>query len=122
MKEERLKLYQQYLEDLMKTFDRIEYMIIPRAQNQFTDALDTFAFRVEIPEEVWTWPLEIEQSYGMVHKEKAEASVLVIKEERIPWYYNIMKYLELRVYPDGADKRERRSIRMMVMQYILCGG
>ena len=122
MKEERLKLYQQYLEDLMKTFDRIEYMIIPRAQNQFTDALDTFAFRVEIPEEVWTWPLEIEQSYGMVHKEKAEASVLVIKEERIPWYYNIMKYLELGVYSDGADKRERRSIRMMVMQYILCGG
>ena len=58
----------------------------------------------------------------MVHKEKAEASVLFIKEERIPWYYNIMKYLELWVYSDGADKRERRSIRMMVMQYILCGG
>ena len=105
MKEERLKLYQQYLEDLMKTFDRIEYMIIPRAQNQFTDALDTFAFRVEIPEEVWTWPLEIEQSYGMVHKEKAEASVLVIKEERIPWYYNIMKYLELGVYSDRSEER-----------------
>ena len=77
---------------------------------------------VEILEGVWIWPLKIEQSYGMVHKEKVEASVLVIKEERIPWYYNIMKYLELGVYPDGADKRERRSIRMMVMQYILCGG
>ena len=51
----------------------------------------------------------------MVHKEKAEASVLVIEEEGIPWYYDIMKFLELGVYPDGADKRERRSITMMAM-------
>ena len=51
----------------------------------------------------------------MVHKEKAKASVLVIEEEGIPWYYDIMKFLELGVYPDGADKRERRSIRMMAM-------
>ena len=31
VKEERLKPYQQYLEDLTKTFDKIEYTIIPRA-------------------------------------------------------------------------------------------
>ena len=30
VKEERLKPYQQYLEDLTKTFDKIEYKIIPR--------------------------------------------------------------------------------------------
>ena len=33
-----------------------------------------------------------------------------------------MKFLELRAYSDGANKRERRSIRMMATQYILCGG
>ena len=37
VKEEHLKPYEQYLEDLTKTFDIIEYTIIPRAQNQFTD-------------------------------------------------------------------------------------
>ena len=58
----------------------------------------------------------------MVHKEKAEASVLVIEEEGVPQYYDIMKFLELRVYLDGADERENRSIRMMAMQYILYGG
>ena len=31
IKEEHLKPYQQYLEDLTKTFDKIEYTIIPRA-------------------------------------------------------------------------------------------
>ena len=67
-------------------------------------------------------PLEIEQSYGMVHKEKAEALVLVIEEEGVPWYYDIMKFLELGVYPHGAYEKEHCSIRMMAMQYILCGG
>ena len=76
--EEHLKPYQQYLEDLTKTFDDIGYTIIPRAHNQFADALATLASMVEILEGVWMRPLEIEQSYGMVHNEKAEASVLVI--------------------------------------------
>ena len=54
MKEEHLKPYQQYLEDLTKTFDKIEYTIIPRAQNQFADALATLSSMAEIPEGVWT--------------------------------------------------------------------
>ena len=58
--EEHLKPYQQYLEDLTKTFKNIEYTIIPRAQNQFADALATLASMVELPKRVWTRPLEIE--------------------------------------------------------------
>ena len=58
----------------------------------------------------------------MVHREKAKVLVLVIDEEGVPWYYDIMKFLELGVYLDGANKRELRSIRMMAMQYILCRG
>ena len=122
VKEEHLKSYQQYLEDLTKTFDKIEYTIIPRAQNQFADALTTLASMVEILEGVWTWPLEIEQSYKKVHKRKTKASVMIVEEEKVPWYYDIMRFLELRVYLDSTNKRERRSIRMMTTQYILCGG
>ena len=43
VKEEHLKPYQQYLEDLTKTFYKIEYTIIPRAQNQFANTLATLA-------------------------------------------------------------------------------
>ncbi|XP_075655014.1 uncharacterized protein LOC142625206 [Castanea sativa] len=124
VKEKHLKPYQQYLEDLTKTFDKIEYAIIPRAQNQFMDALAglaTLAFLVEIPEGVWTQPLEIEQSYEEVHKGKTKALVMTIEEKEVPWYYDIMRFLELGAYVDGADKREHRSIRMMATQYILCG-
>ena len=52
--EEHLKPYQQYLEDLIKIFDKIEYTSILRAQNQFADALATLASMVEILEGVWT--------------------------------------------------------------------
>ncbi|XP_030924662.1 uncharacterized protein LOC115951633 [Quercus lobata] len=84
VKEEYLKPYQQYLEDLNKTFDKIKYTIIPRAQNQFADALATLASMVEIPKGVWTGPLEIEQSCEEVHKRKSEASIMAVKEEEAP--------------------------------------
>ena len=122
MKEEHLKPYQQYLEDLTKTFDKIEHTIIPRTQNQFADALTTLVSMVEILKGVRTCPLEIEQSYEEVHKRKIEASVMTIEEEEVPWYYDIMKFLEPGVYPNGADKRKHCSIRMMEPKYILCGG
>ena len=108
-----MKPYQQYLEDLTKTFDRIEYTIIPRTQNQFVDAPATLASMVEIP--------EIEQSYKEVHKGKTKASVMTIEEEEVLWYYDIMKFLKLGAYLDDADKRECHSIRKMATQYILCG-
>ncbi|XP_023872144.2 uncharacterized protein LOC111984761 [Quercus suber] len=54
VKEEHLKTYQQYLEDLTRTFDKIEYTIIPRGQNQFANVLATLASMVEMPEGVWT--------------------------------------------------------------------
>ena len=107
---------------MTKTFDRIEYTIIPRTQIQFADALATLASMVEIPKGIWTRPLEIEQSYEEVHKGKTKASVITIKEEKVSWYYDIMKFLELEAYLGGADKREHHSIRMMATQYILCGG
>ena len=47
---------------------------------------------------------------------------MTIEEKEVPWYYDIMKFLELGAYSDGANKRECYSIRMTVTQYVLCGG
>ena len=71
---------------------------------------------VEIPKGVRTRPLEIEQSYEEVHKRKTEALVMAIEEEEVPWYYDVMKFLELGAYLDSANKRECCSIRMMATQ------
>ena len=53
---------------------------------------------------------------------ETESLVLAIEEEGVLWYYDIMKFLEMEVYPDGTDKRECRSVRMMTRQYVLCWG
>ena len=66
--------------------------------------------------------MEIEQSYEEVHKGKNQASIMTIEEKIVLWYYDIIKFLELGVYLDVADKRERHSIKMMAIQYILCKG
>ena len=52
---------------------------------------------------------------------KGELTILAIDEEGHHWYYDIIKFLELGIYPYGANK-ECHSVRMMAMQYILCGG
>ena len=54
----------------------------------------TLASMVEIPEGVWTRLLEIEQSYELVHKGRTKSLVMAI-EEGVPWYYDIMKFLEV---------------------------
>lgn len=66
--------------------------------------------------------MEIEQKYQVVHKEKEDLVILAIEEEKIPWYYNVLMFLELGICPEKDDKKEHRSVRMMVMQYIFCGG
>ena len=48
--------------------------------------------------------------------------VLAIEEEGVPWFYDIINFLELGIYLDGIDKKKRHSVRMMVMQYILYKG
>ena len=65
----------------------------------------TLASMVEIPKEVWTLPLEMEQRYQLVHKEKESLAVLAIEEEGVPWFYDIMKFLELGIYPKVPESK-----------------
>ena len=66
--------------------------------------------------------MEIEQRYQLVHKEKEDLAILAIEKEGVPWYYDILKFLELGLYIDNASKREHHLVRMIAMHYILCGG
>ncbi len=39
-----------------------------------------------------------------------------------PWYYDILNFVEGRVYLEGAYRKDRRALRLLATQYILCGG
>lgn len=97
-------------------FDKIEYTIIPRAQNQFANALATLASMVEIPKDVQTCPLVIEKIYQVIHQEKEDLFVMVMKKDEIPWYQDILKFLEVGIYLEKVGKKERCSVRKMEME------
>ena len=58
--DEKLKPYHAYLDLLVSKFDELRYIHLPRAENQFADALATLASVVEIPTGVIVRPLLIE--------------------------------------------------------------
>ena len=39
-----------------------------------------------------------------------------------PWYYDIRNFVEDKAYPEGADREDRRVLRLLATQYILYGG
>ncbi|RVX13500.1 Retrovirus-related Pol polyprotein from transposon 297 [Vitis vinifera] len=56
----KLKPYHAYLELLIEKFEELKYIHLPRAHNQFADALATLASTVDIPTNVVVRPLLIE--------------------------------------------------------------
>ena len=94
---------------------------MPRAQNQFADALATLASLVQIPKNTFVRPIEINRRKAPTHERK----VCVLDDEindGKPWYYDIHNFVKDKVYPEGADKKDRRALRLLATQYILCGG
>ena len=55
-----MKPYHAYLDILVAKFDELRYIHLPRAENQFAEALATLAYVVEIPTGVTVRPLLIE--------------------------------------------------------------
>ena len=55
-----MKLYHAYLDLLVDRFEELRYIHLPRAENQFADALATLASVIEIPVRVTVRPLLIE--------------------------------------------------------------
>jgi hypothetical protein len=93
---------------------------VPRSQNQFVDALATLASLVQIPKNTFVRLIEIKRREVSAH----EKAVCILDDEindGKPWYYDICNFVEDRVYPEGADKKDRRALRLLATQYILCG-
>ena len=82
----KLRSYHAYLELLVRRFDDLRYVHVPRARNRFTDALATLASSVDIPIDVVIRPLLIEMRFVPAY------CCLVGKTEvqdDLPWYHDI---------------------------------
>ncbi|RVW68307.1 Retrovirus-related Pol polyprotein from transposon 17.6 [Vitis vinifera] len=104
----KLRPYHAYLELLVGRFDDLRYTHLPRAQNQFADALATLASMIDIPVDTTVRPLLIESR-------SAPAYCCLIDDvepdDGLPWYHDIYHFLRLGVYPEAATAKDRRALR-----------
>ena len=117
-RDEKLKHYHAYFDLLVARFDELRYIHLPRAENQFADALATLASVVEIPAGVTVRPLMIETrsapSYCCLFGD-------IENQDELQWYHDIYQFLSCGVYPETATPKDKRALRQLATKFVICG-
>ncbi|XP_037491211.1 uncharacterized protein LOC119369217 [Jatropha curcas] len=101
IKEERLVPYLRRLDELAQQFEDLSFHL-PRAKNQFADALTTLASMVDVEGDRAIRPLT-------VRLQKHPAHIMNLVDNK-PWYWDIQNYLQNEAYPEGSTKTDQRLI------------
>ena len=93
-------------------------MHLPKAENQFANALATLAFMIEIPVGMTMRPLLIETKF-------APAYCCLIRDienqAELPWYHDIKRFIAYDAYPKLATAKDRRALRQLATKFVICG-
>ena len=117
-RDEKLNPYHAYLDLLVNRFDEFRYIHLPRAENQFADALATLASVIEIPTGVTVQPLLIETR-------SAPAYCCLIgdieDQDELPRYHDIYQFLSCDAYSESTSAKDRRALRHLATRFFVCG-
>ncbi|WJZ82940.1 hypothetical protein VitviT2T_002661 [Vitis vinifera] len=114
----KLRSYHAYLELLVGRFDDLRYTNVPRAQNQFVDALATLASIIDILENIVVRPLLIESRFVLAHCYLIGEAEF---DDGLPWYHDIYKFLRLGAYPEAATAKDKRALRQLATRFMIYG-
>ena len=91
---------------------------MPRAENQFADALATLAYVVKIPAGVIVRPLLIE-----TRSTPAYCCLIgdIENQDELPWCQDIYQFLSCGAYPETATSKDRRALRQLATIFFICG-
>ena len=96
----------------------MRYIHLPRAENQFADALATLASVVEIPTGVIVRLL-------LIKTRSSPAYCCLIKDienqDELPWYHDIYHFMSCGDYPETATSKDRRALRQLATRFVICG-
>ena len=117
-RDEKLKPYHAYLDLLVSRFEDLRYIHLPRAENQFANALATLASMIKIPTGVTVRPLLIE-----TRSTPAYCCLIgdIEDRDRLPWYHDIYQFLSCGAYPESATINDRRALRQLAIRFLICG-
>lgn len=106
--------YYQYIKELIRCFDCVEFDHIPREKNQIADALATLAAMFDLDPLGEIKVIKIEQC-----KVQAHCLNVGVEPDGRPWYYDVKQYLEKREYPPKASDNDKRTIRRFSGSFLL---
>ena len=106
----KLRLYHAYLEPLVGRFDDLRYTHLPRAQNQFANALATLTSMIDIPTDATVRPLLIESRSVPTYCCLIDDTEL---DDGLPWYHDIYHFLRLGAYSEAA--KDKIALRQLVI-------
>ena len=106
----KLRSYHAYLELLVGRFDDLRYTHLPRAQNQFVDALATLVSMIDILVDAIVCPL-------LIKSRSAHAYYYLIDDvepdDGLPWYHDVYHFLRLGVYPKAATTKDKKAFEIV---------
>ena len=112
-----LKPYHAYLDLLVDRFDELRYIHLPKAENQFANALATLTSIIEIPAGVTVRPLLIKTKYAPTY-----CCLIGDIEDRdeLPWYHDIYQFLSCDAYPESSWAKDKRALRHLAFRFVVC--
>lgn len=113
-KDEKLRLYQDYLLKLANEFEEIKFTHISRDKNNFADVLATLALMTHINIKSKFQPISIKNRNLQAHCSSLEESL------NGKLSYNDIKRLSQHMkHPLRASKMDEKTMRRMTMDYYL---
>ena len=100
MKEDRLRLYWDYLVTLSLCFEQCKFVHLPREENQIADALATLASMWGSNARAEIKPLILARSRGPCYE---EIRVMPMQTAEKPWFHDLQEYLETKKFPEDVE-------------------
>ena len=108
LKEQHLKPYLNHLQNLALSFQKCQFIHLPRNHNQMADALASLA-------SVWEGPSKMPIKLLILLKSNQPSykclRIAEIKAENKPWFFDIQRYLIERTYSEKATEKDKTIIR-----------
>nr|XP_027086560.1 uncharacterized protein LOC113708298 [Coffea arabica] len=115
-KDSKILPYHCNLLDLARQFQSLEFRHLPRARNAFADALATLSSMIQYPDELGIEPIRIQ-----LQNKPAHCWVIDNSSGKSPWYNDIKEFIKTRVYPPGANAKDKVFLRRMASKFFLSG-
>ncbi|XP_021747728.1 uncharacterized protein LOC110713587 [Chenopodium quinoa] len=119
VRDERLQMYTDHLQQLIPCFEEIDFKHLPREQNSFTDALANLAVNLTWEDNVKVRYVTIEEKSSPVIMDEEMIASLTIRDEKDTWYSDIKNFLATREYPEGSHKKDQLAIRWLATHFVI---